>query len=104
MNCSLLGGILPLVTPDDYGTISTILQFPPCETRQCIDMQIQNDCHVEEDEFFTTVLGVVSHGDFVNVSKSPLIIYIKDNDCKSLKHSLEGNYYIKWYCRSQCAV
>ena len=40
----------------DYGSVSTILRFAACETRQCVDITIVNDTENEPDETFSISL------------------------------------------------
>ena len=47
---------LCLVSPDDYGSVSTVLAFSACDTQQCIEIQIQDDIIVELTEPFSVTL------------------------------------------------
>ena len=48
--------ILLLVTPMDYGAVSTILMFAACDTRQCMDVPIVDDETLELTEIFIVTL------------------------------------------------
>ena len=50
-NCYLI-----LVTPADYGAVSTILMFAACHTRQCVDVPIVDDETLELTETFIVTL------------------------------------------------
>ena len=49
-----------LVSPMDYGIVSTILEFGSCDTRQCTEIPIVDDMIVELTESF-----------FVNLERTP---------------------------------
>ena len=54
INCYLIPYFL--VTPTDYGAVSTILMFAACETRQCVDVAIMDDKTLELTETFIVTL------------------------------------------------
>ena len=53
MNCD---SALFVVSPDDYDSVSTILTFGTCDTRQCIEILIKDDMIGEVTESFSITL------------------------------------------------
>ena len=49
-----------LVSPGDYDSVSTILEFGACDTRQCTEILIVDDMVVELTESFSITLGRTS--------------------------------------------
>ena len=53
---SLNLGVICPVTPTDYGAVSAILRFAPCEINRCVNITIVDDSEIESDEAFNITL------------------------------------------------
>ena len=82
--CATKPGIYFLVTPTDYDTVSSILTFAACETRQCEDVPIMEDMTLEMIESFIVTLERTSNlNNRITLTAVDGEINILDNDgCK----------------------
>ena len=76
------------VPPMDYGELSTILSFPTCGTRQCVNVTIVNDDVLESVESFDVTLERTP-GLNMGITLDPV------NGMISIIDDGEGNIYVR---------
>ena len=72
------------VSPEDFDGTFAVLTFSPCDTRQCVDVYIEDDCNMEEDEYFTALLEMEYFLDRIYINRGPLVINITDSDSENI--------------------
>ena len=79
------------MAPIDYGELSTILNFPTCGTRQCVNVSIVDDDVLENVESFDVTLERTPGLD-VRITLDPVdgVIEIRDSNI----NSLEREFYV----------
>ena len=88
--------------PGDYEEVSSTLTFPPCGTKECVDVPIVNDCDMEKDEYFTVVLDTVFYTERVYVNRAPMKINITDSDCMNNNICTYYVTCLSWFQISLC--
>ena len=77
------------VAPMDYGAVSTLIIFDPCETRQCMDITIINDGIPENTEsFFVTLVRTSDLDPRITLDPVAGETMITDNDGTVLHNSI----------------
>ena len=68
-------------SPMDYLSLSQVLVFQPCDTRQCVNVSIVDDSVLEETEFFNATLASNAGLDpRITLNPVTAVVNILDND------------------------
>ena len=72
-----------IVSPMDYEGLSVLLAFAPCETRQCVNVNIVDDFEIEQSEnLFYTLERAPGLNPNIQLISTQGEILIGDNDGK----------------------